>query len=285
MTQALSFSEVFDRSYKATLGLLKTYIVGAFVLIVLSFLFRGLGSVIFIVLDMPVLSDNLALTVAAGIIGIACLIVSVVLQIMMTMYALVVAVDRTTDIKAGIRKTWRYLWKLMLGGIWIYLRSFAWISLLGLPFVAIGAATETSGMLLLSMPFFFVGAICAIASLPLLLFTNIIQLQEGTGVRASATLSLARAQGYWGKIVGNNILMSLSVGAAVIGLSLVVILCGVVVGMLAPSLGRMILVVSIPLGIVGVFGTVIAFAGATLFMRMFLVELYETIKANPRAVA
>lgn len=284
--EALTFSEIADRSYKATVSLLKTYMVGAIVLVGLSLVLRGIAAGLFSIADMPEFHSNLVVVLMAGIIGVACAVASVLLQILQTMYALVVAVDRSKDVKISILKAWRYLWRLILGGIWIMLRSFAWITCLAIPFLAVGAIEKNFGVAMIGVVLFIAGIICAIVFLPRLSFTNVIQLKDGTGIRVSANLSLQRTQGYWGKIVGNNLLVALSMGLLTVAIFMASMLIVVALAGTIRALGPfMALLVGIPLGLVAVISGIIYIAGVTLFVRMYLVELYETIKDHPKVKA
>lgn len=281
----LTFSQLVDRSYKATTPLLKTYILGALLLIVIFMIFRGIGTGLFLLADHPAFQDNLILVLTAGIIGLVFTVASIVVQMIQNMYALVVAVDRTKSVKAGIGKAFRYLWRLLLGGVWIMLRSFVWVSFFGIPFFILGADGNL-GMMLVGVIIVLGGAVCGISFLPLLSFTNIIQLKDGTRVRESAELSLKRTRGYWGKIVGNNLLMGLSVGFLTLAIFAVVALLGfMLVSMLESLSTAMKLLIGLPLGfIVGIAAIIFLFA-ITLFAQVYMVELYETIKANPKVLA
>lgn len=283
MAQALTFSEIVYRSYKATASHLKTYILGALALIVLSMVMRGVGGGLFALTDTPMVSDNIILALSAGLIGLVFTVAGVLLQILQTMYALIIAVDRTQNVKAGVKKAWKYLWRLLLGGIWIMLRSFAWISLLGIPFLAVGASGQHDAFVLIGILLLVAGAICAVWFLPRLAFLNIIQLKDGSAVRASGEASVKRTKGYWGKIVGNNILLGLSLALLTAGIvALGAVLSLALIGLLQAANTAIALVVVIPLGLVAVIALAIYFFGLSLFTQMYMVELYETIKANPK---
>ncbi len=283
MAQALTFSQIITNSYAVTKTLLKTYVLGALLLIVISMIFRGIGALLFSVGEITVLSDNMMIVITAGVIGFAFTIVGVIFQMLQTMYALVLATDRTQTVKGGIQKAWRYLWRLLVGGMWIMLRSYTWIGFFSLPFFIIGADGENPAFLLIGMIIFIAAMVCAIFFLPRLAFVNVIQLKEGTGVKKSAQLSLDRTRGYWGKIVGNNILMGLSIGLATVAVALVAMLVGFMIVSLTDALGTAaMLIVGLPLGLVLIIGGALYFCAITLFSQIYMVELYETMKANPK---
>lgn len=283
MAQALTFSQLIGNSYGVTKSLLKTYVLGAVLLIVISMIFRGIGAGLFSVAEIPALSHNMMIVITAGVIGFACTIVGVIFQMLQTMYALILATDRTKTVKAGIQKAWRYLWRLLLGGMWIVLRSYAWIGIFSLPFFILGGEGENPAFIMIGMVIFIAAMVCAICFLPRLAFVNVIQLKDGTGIRKSAELSLDRTQGYWGKIVGNNILMGLSIGLTTVALALIAMLIGFMIVSLSDALGTTVmLIVALPLGLTLIIGGALYFCAITLFTQVYMVELYETMKANPR---
>lgn len=284
--QALTFSEIVTRSYTTTLTLLKTYILGALLLTVASLVFRGIGGGLFALADLPAIKDNLGLFAVLGIIGLGFTIAGVIFQILQSMYALVIAVDHTKHVKAGILKAYRNLWRLILGLIWVMLRSFMWITFLSLPFFIISDTNQSPEMLMIGIALFIAGTVCSFFFMPRLMFTNVIQLKDGKGIRASAELSLQRTHGYWGKIVGNNIFMVLCVGLTSLAMVAVFALLGIAFISGMKSLGAIfIVIVGIPLGLIAFIISMIYFFAMALFMQIYQVELYETIKAHPRAKA
>ncbi len=284
MAQALTFSEIVDRSFTLTKRLLKTYVLGALALIALSMAMRGIGGGLFALADVPMIHDNIVLMLTVGCIGLAFAIAGVLLQVLQTMYTCVIAVDRKKDVKAGVRKAWKYLWRLILGGIWTTIRSFVWIGILGIPFLAAGVSGRNTGLVLIGILLFIAGATCGVWFLPRLSFVNIIQLKEGSSVRASAEASMKRTKGYWGKIVGNNLLMSLSVGLVTLAIVALGAMLGfALIGFFYATNMTLALIIAIPLGLIVAIAFVLYLFAISLFARIFQVELYETIKANPKA--
>lgn len=286
MAQTLTFSQLIDSSYKVTRSLLKTYILGALVLMLISLLLRGISAGFFAVIELPTIENNLIVLITVFFLGIVFAIAGAIFQILQTMFALIVAIDRTKDVKAGVRKTWKSLWKLIVGGIWMMLRSFAWVAFLGLPFVAVGFDTHNQTLTMIGWLIVISGAGCGIYFFPRLIFTNVIQIKDGTGARASANLSIQRTEGYWGKIVGNNILMALSMMLLTGALFAVVALIGFMMVAILRALPTIVaVIIGLPVGLVLVIAAIIYFFGVTLFGQVYMVELYATIKANPKVAA
>lgn len=129
----------------------------------------------------------------------------------------------------------------MLGvWIWTFLRSFAWIPVIGIiPAIIIG---------------------------PRLMFGSVILIKEKTGVFASVRESHSRTRGYWGKIVGNMILM---------GVCLWICMLALLLGLGALTMVHMALA-SVASTLVSQF--------VTAYGSIFTVKLADTIFANPLAV-
>lgn len=285
MTQVLTFSELMNRSFQLTKSLLRTFVVGSLILMAISFVFRFLGGGLLTLSDSAPVSKNVGLLVSLSLMGIASTVVGAVVQVLQNVYGLVLAIDRKTDVQAGIKKAWKSLWKLILGGIWIAIRSFGWIAVIGIPFIAFGLETHQSGLTVVGVILMVAGFVAVFILGPRLAFTNIIQLKDGSGVRASANASIKRAQGYWGKIVGNSFLMSLLVMLTSIAFFAVMGLIGVAVVFFLGQVRSSVLnlTIGLPLGFIAIIASVVYISGVTLFSRIFIVELHETILANPRS--
>ncbi len=103
------------------------------------------------------------------------------------------------------------VWLPLIGvSLWSFLRSFAWIPLIGIiPAIILG---------------------------PRFVAAPLIYLTEGKGVMASVSSSYARTRGYWPKIIGNIIVAALIMIVA----SIVV---GIVLGMVLPMMSPVTIVV------------------------------------------
>ncbi len=284
MAQALTFKQIIDRSYTVMTGLLKTYVLGSLLLFVIAIAGRFVGSGIFVAFESPALKENLALSVPLFLLAVAFMGVGVIAQMVQGNFALVLAVDRKCDVHPALKRSFLVLWRIILGGIWIMLRSFAWIGIFSIPFLIMG--DRNPGMAMIGWLLLGAAFICAIAFLPRLSFINVIQLRDGTGILESGELSLERTKGYWGKIVGNCFLFMLCIiltSAAIAGIYGLVVFSFVFA---SQSVGNAItLIVGIPLGLVAILAAALYFFGVALLARVYTVELYETIKAHPKVSA
>jgi hypothetical protein len=116
--------------------------------------------------------------------GLAMLL-SIIIGMIAKSYYTVVAVKDVDN--PGTALTMTFAWLLKLVGLWFWmgLRSFIWIPILGLiPAIIIG---------------------------PRLILAPLYLLEQKKGVFESATLSYRATEGYWGKIVGNGIVVGLCI--------------------------------------------------------------------------
>jgi hypothetical protein len=283
MTHVLTFSQLFERSFAETKKLLKTYILGALLLFTIMVVTRGIGAAFFAVSKVSIVADNLAVIVPVVLVGFIFSLASEVTKMLLNTFGLVLAVDRKKEIKAGIVKSSHYFWRLILGSIWMVLRSFVWIGIFAVPFLIIGMHERNVGVTLIGALIALAAIICGLYFLPRLAFINIIQLKEHTGVRKSADLSFHRTHGYWGKIVGNNLLMMLCVLLTSSALAAVYALVFFSLFFASQAMGNVVTaIIGLPLGLAGIVGAVVYFCGLTLCMQMYMVEIYETMKAHPR---
>ena len=167
-------------------------------------------------------------------------VVMSLLTLVGSIYFLVLAVDGKS---AG--ETFKRIPGLILPmlGVWIwsFLRSFAWIPVIGIiPAIIIG---------------------------PRLMFASVILVKEGKGVMGSVSESYSRTRGYWGKIVGNMILMIICVWICTLALLL---------GLGALAMVH-VLLSSIAASLVTQF--------VTAYGSVFTVKLADTIFAHPLKVA
>jgi len=95
----------------------------------------------------------------------------------------------------------RFFFPIIGVWIWSFLRSFAWIGLLVIFLSSVSEIPRIIGIattIILVLSFY-----------PRLLFAPVILMKEEKGVVESVRLSIERSRGYWGKIVGNVLVMAL----------------------------------------------------------------------------
>lgn len=110
-------------------------------------------------------------------------IVMMIVSIIASAYYFVIAVFGVQDTAQALRQSPSIVFPLLGVWIWSFLRSFAWIP--------------------------FIGVIFAIVIGPRLVAAPVVLLKEKKGITDSVRLSYERTRGYWGKIVGNLLVMAL----------------------------------------------------------------------------
>jgi len=183
-----------------------------------------------------------------------------------TLYFLIIVIRKKRDAGAILSDIPSLFFPLIGMSIWTFLRSFAWVMILGVILSlfnpAIGMFTALGGLIL-----FFL-------YIPRLFFANIILVQEKKGVFECVQLSYERTKGFWCKIVGNFIvlmLVTLAISLAV-GIPLVILL---IVG----AIGGAGMWFMFAWGWMMAILQYIVWAYSTIFS----VLLSDTIRDNPRA--
>ncbi len=167
------------------------------------------------------------------------LIVGIILMVAANIYYVVLALGIETEPGALMKRIPRLFFPVLGVWLWAFLRSFVWIPLLGI------------------IPAIILGPRFALAS--------VILLKEKRGVMESVSSSYARTAGYWGKIIGNLIVMGLCLFLA----SIVVAIVASIVGFVSPWVAMWI-------------KTVMQYAFMA-YATAFMVQLALTIMANPIA--
>lgn len=168
------------------------------------------------------------------------ILVMMVVSLLANAYYLVIAVHGEANTKSALQKTPGLILPLLGLWIWTFLRTFAWIPIIGLVFAII------------------IG--------PRLIAAQVILLREGKGVIESTKLSYERTRGYWGKIFGNLLVMALL-------LWVVLLVAGIALSIaLAIFASSSMLLSSLTVGIMQWL--------ATAYGTIFAVKLADTVMAN-----
>ncbi len=130
----------------------------------------------------------------APMLGLSALLMAII-SILSSAYYLKMSLSPTQDAMAPVKPALSLFFPLLGVWIWSFLRSFAWIPIIGLiPAIILG---------------------------PRFVLAPVILATEGKGVFESVSMSYARTRGYWGKIVGNAIVAALCILLAMIVVGIV----------------------------------------------------------------
>ena len=131
-------------------------------------------------------------------------LISLIVSLLASAYYLVLAVGQASTAQSAFRSSAPLLLPLLGVWLWSFIRSFAWIPVIGIIF--------------------------AIVLGPRFVLSCVILVKEKKGVLESVSLSYARSRGYWGKIFGNCFVAALCAW-------LVMVVVGVVAAMLGKEAG------------------------------------------------
>lgn len=129
-------------------------------------------------------------------------LISFLLSVLAGAYYLVLAVHSEKDPQKAAGRLPKLYFPLLGISIWTFLRSFVWIPVLGIiPAIILG---------------------------PRFVAAPLIHMQEKKGVLASVSESYRRTNGYWGKIIGNMIVMCVCLAVVSIVVGIVASFFGVI---------------------------------------------------------
>lgn len=205
--------------------------------------------------------------------GIFFSLYNIVISYTSKIYFLVLAVGRHATVRAAFRGiSGALLWDFLIVGIYVFLRSYAWIGAIGLLFLAAGVAAKFAPFMIAGLLLAPAGAVVALIRGPRFAFSHIILVKEREPSWACTTKSHARTRGYWGKVAGNGVLFGLILLACTLGASIVVSLlmasASLAVGAAAVATGALALTV------------IMGFSQSAA--NAFLLHLHDTIQAHPR---
>jgi len=157
-----------------------------------------------------------------------------VVSLIASAYFLVLSLEEGLTFQTALQRAPGLIIPLFLLSLWVMIRSFIWIP--------------------------FIGIITAIILGPRFMLAPVLLAKEHKGVLESASLSYAKTQGYWGKIVGNGIVASLLAMVAIMVIGIIVSILGASTAVLVMPMLNMLV---------------------TAFLTIFVVKLSQTVLANP----
>lgn len=166
---------------------------------------------------------------------------TMILYTVYSSYFYALGLDKKKDVGSLLARLPKLFFPMIGLMIWTLLRTFVWIPIIGL------------------IPFIILAPRFALAT--------VFLVRDGTGIRESAQKSFVQSKGYWGKIIGNNLLFML---LTIITMMVV----GIVLAVLLFFVGPLFTVVR------EIF--VLTVISVWIFFNVFLAQ---TITATPKKVA
>lgn len=203
-------------------------------------------------------------SVAAGIIGSIAGIIS-------GLYLLIAVIRKDASVGAVFTQVWPRVFPFIGLSLLTMLKTYTWIALVGVILAAGGMvvpALAPIGFILIA-----VGIVCGVIFGPRYMLGGVLWLVEGKDVRTSVNRSYQITEGYWGKVVGNSLLVVLIFMAVMIGVGIV---AGIVGGAGGAVGGTSVAIL--------LSGLITGFVSQCYsgFMSAFLLKLAATIVTNPR---
>jgi len=183
------------------------------------------------------------------------------LAFLYTAYYYVLFIQQPASYKIAIKSAARLVFPMIGIGFLVFFQSFAFVSVLSIPFFIIGNVYYGIGVL-----FLLAGMIAAFIQVPRYFLAAILVAGGAKSIHTAMKDSYAKTEGYWGKIFGNNLLLMLGImilNAMVGGIA------GIMVLITHGALLSTILIDYVSI----VFGA---------FITAFQVKLAAAIIANPR---
>lgn len=145
----------------------------------------------------------------------ASMLIMWVISLIASAYFLLIALDGKLTFQAALAKTPGLIIPLFLLSLWIMIRSFIWIPIIGI--------------------------ITAIILGPRFVCAPVLLARDHKGILESASMSYAKTSGYWGKIFGNLFVAIVGVMIAFMVLGVIVSIFGVrVSGILMPMINMLV---------------------------------------------
>lgn len=137
-------------------------------------------------MDKEAMAEKMAMNMIKGVLPAFGMffVISMLISVVAGVYFLVLGIDATATAQSAFGKVPSLVLPLLGVWIWTFIRSFAWIPIIGIVF----------GL--------YFG--------PRLIMSPVILVKEKLGVMGSTKASIERSKGYWGKIFGNLFMVGLA---------------------------------------------------------------------------
>jgi hypothetical protein len=279
----LPFGELFRKSVSVALHLWKPLFLGFLLYGVVAGLVAMLvGASLIGSLASMSFSEGQSPMMPSGFFGglILLSIAILILGLAFNIGILILAVERFPRLRDTVKRIPSLFGPYIAASLWIFIRSYIWIPfLVGVVALMLLGTNVPSEMLIL--PSIFIGFFaCAFIFGPRVMFGQVIVVREKVSGLQSVKLSEQRSKGYWGKIVGNWLLLMIILGAIQFGLQM--LFGGVLGGIGQNGVSPEALAGVMAAGGIGLIVMIIVMPFLALIPMVFLAELHDTLKANPK---
>ncbi len=270
-SQASSLTELAGSAWGSYKSTLKPLLIGAAIVGVVTAVLQYLMSM---QLVSFIASPTVILTGAVIIILLA------LTSYVSYAYALIVGVEQIKQPGDVVQRAVTLFLPILGVILWTIIRTYIWIPLAGIIMLMFLNPMQYAGLISLLT---FAMVVLAVIFGPRFLLAPIVLLQEKLGPKAAVDRSAVVTQGYWGKVLGNIVVVS-------IVMAILAAIVGSIVGAIGLS-GQTIRLSSSgtlltdPITVVSAVGIVITAGFALLeqgYVVLFLKDLTKTLMANPQ---
>lgn len=278
----LPFGDLFNASVRTTLRLWKPLFLGFGLYIavfLVMFLIMGI-SVLGTIGSMPFSEGGPTPQMGAGFFVslLVLFIVMFLLGMAWNIGTLVLAVDRAPRLRDTLKRIFPLMGRYISVALWMFIRTWVWVPAFVLVFgLLVTDPSQASLFLFLSVP-----AMLALGIVfgPRVLFGQVIIVREKVSGFQAVKLSEQRAMGYWGKIVGNWLLLMIIFSVIHFGLQFA--FGGALTSFEDNQTNSAALAGILATGGIGFIVMVVVYPLLGLLPIVFLSDLHDTIKANPK---
>lgn len=200
MASADRFSVLFQKAWTEFKLLFKPLLAGAAIWAALTVATQMLGSGI----DQDASPTGREVSMIAGFTAL-----SSIFSLAANVFFLAMVIEGKKTFGEAMKRVLPLALPFIGVSLWMFLRSFAWVAIVGIIVFGIGGATQQSAIVLGGWLLIGAGIVTAIVLAPRFYLAPYILIGEKKRIGESVQLSYERTRGYWGKVVGNSILLSL----------------------------------------------------------------------------
>lgn len=283
-THIATFSEILKKSIDPTKKYIWTYVLGILLIGVMWLALRVISSVLFAVADIH--GAPLAVSVVGLFFASVFAFLTYIVQFLPSLFSLVTILEESRDVIGSIKKSFSFILRAFLVSVWVFLRSFAWLALIGVCLIAVPSLMKSQAIEVplvgLGSLFILAGMISALILFPRFSFAFVVLVKENMKARACVRESYKRTYGYWGKVVGNQLLFGLVLFGVFLLFGVAGALTAVtVVTLMQSGMTEVASIIGIVLGIIIGLGFIAFAFVSNLLGTVFRIKLYETIHAHP----
>ena len=193
-----------------------------------------------------------------------------------------VCIEGYRSVGETLKRALALAFPLFMVGIWMLIKTYTWIPFVLLCLIPLfPSALPAAPLLMLVM------AVLAVVFAPRYVLASVLLLSEKKDPRGAVQQSFTVTRGYWGKVVGNLLLLGIVLWVVMVAASIVLGVLGLDVPVLKFGADGMLKFASgaSPRVLIGGIVSSVVSMLSQGFLVFFLVQLAQTLKAHPQKAA